>query len=184
MTFRLIQDIALLDADIDLHLARILLLIYNTTSKGKSSVKGITKLVKMDFLLRYPKALERSLQFIGVTDYLVDIKEYEKFNIESKMIRFKYGPWDPSYRTFLILLYSKGLIELENVENTINIMITENGKEVAEKIKHLSELEVYDARSIIIKRNFDHLSATEIKELVYKVIPEILDLKFGDEILI
>lgn len=182
MTFRLIKDISLLDTEFDLHLTRILILIYNTTSQGKNSIRGITKLVKMDFLLRYPKALERGLKFIGHTDYILEIKEYEKYNVESKMIRFKYGPWDPRYRTFLLLLQSRGLLDLEIINNATHIKVTESGKTLAERIRLLSEFRDYDIRSMIIKRNFEHLSASEIKEFMYRIIPELSELNLGDEI--
>ena len=57
----IVKAVAALDAAPGLHLARILLLL-NAFSKedDEGSIEGLTKLAKLDFLLRYPVMLDRA----------------------------------------------------------------------------------------------------------------------------
>ena len=75
-----------------------------TTPDTKAkAVKGITKLAKLDFLLRYPTCLERALHFVNTLRTPIRRKSQprERTSIESKMIRFRYGRGDPRYRRWL-----------------------------------------------------------------------------------
>ena len=57
-----IQDIATyLDQKDDLHLARLLILVDAFEEADKPAIEGITKLAKLDFLLRYPTYFERAV---------------------------------------------------------------------------------------------------------------------------
>src|SRR5690348_13090158 len=96
-----------LDNNYDLHLARILILISLISGERHKIIKGITKLVKLDFLLRYPTALEQALEYINSPTGNLLIKPHERNSVESKMIRFRYGPWDYRYYEYLAILESK-----------------------------------------------------------------------------
>src|SRR5438445_13586516 len=86
-----------------------LLLLINTFTTGTKSMEGRTKLAKLDFFLRYPAYLERALVILGPVDF--SVPEEERGNIEATMIRYRFGPWDPSYFSLLGVLIGKGLVE-------------------------------------------------------------------------
>lgn len=62
----------------ELHMARLLILLQAFAGKkGSKAINGLTKLVKLDFLLRYPLYLEYALKKQGVS-IEVNIQDYEK----------------------------------------------------------------------------------------------------------
>ena len=109
------------------------MLLLAANDKGSKSIEGITKLAKLDFLLRYPNCLERALVAANRNSELANVKEYERSTLESKMIRFKYGPWDSRYRRWLNLLASRGLATVELQKKTIVIELTDKGQKIAEQ---------------------------------------------------
>jgi len=62
----LFETLASLESNDNLHLGRLLVLLSAFAGNtGSGSVDGLTKLAKLDFLLRYPVNLERALQVRG-----------------------------------------------------------------------------------------------------------------------
>lgn len=176
-----LKQILGLDSFFELHLVRILILISIMAGKEhKQKINGITKLVKLDFLLRYPIALERALVRLGKDTEVIKIKEHERQSVESRMIRYKYGPWDKRYRLFLSMLESRGMLRLVQEKETINIEITEKGYELAQSLITFPEFEEYAYRSTIIRKNFWGLSATKLKDTMYEIIPELREMKLGE----
>src|SRR4051794_14211516 len=88
--------------------ARLLLLI-NAFTTATRSLEGRTKLAKLDFFLRYPAFFERALgiRSAGAT---VEVAASERHNVESRMVRYRYGPWDPAYFALLGSLIGRGLV--------------------------------------------------------------------------
>src|SRR3989304_7704696 len=76
-----------------------LLILINAFTTPTKSLEGRTKLAKLDFFLRYPGHLERALAILGPAK--ISIPEEEQENIETKMVRYRFGPWDPSYFSLL-----------------------------------------------------------------------------------
>ncbi len=172
-----------LDNVYNLHLVRLMVLLYVMSGpKNQTIVSGITKLVKLDFLLRYPIALERALRSVGITGDDLDEITYSPKTVESRMIRYKYGPWDRWYREYLAILESKGfLLVLQDVE-TIKIEITKEGVEFTEKLKTYKEFDDYFSRSTIIKKHFGTMAAMKLKNMMYEIIPELQQMKLGQVI--
>ena len=181
--FDLIERILILEDNIELHLTRILILL-NIFSKGDSKelIRGLTKLVKLDFLLRYPLNLEKALNYDRIRKVDIGMKEYEIYNVENKMIRFLYGPWDPKYRDYLNVLIAKKFIIINKIGNTYIINLTPRGIDISNELLNLHELEDYKNRSILLYNKFKHYNSTKIKNFIYKVFPEITTLELGDEI--
>ena len=99
-----------LEENDDMHMGRLLILLNAFAGRtGKGTIKGLTKLAKLDFLLRYPVYLERALSIKKAPTSKARVAEHERKSVESKMIRYKYGPWDFRYRRFINLLVSKEL---------------------------------------------------------------------------
>ena len=100
-----ITTIIKLDESYDFHLARLLILMNEMSKKEYGEIiQGITKLVKLDFLLRYPNVLEQALKRKGKSTNSIKVKPHEIDSVESKMIRYKFGPWDNRYWEFLRIL--------------------------------------------------------------------------------
>lgn len=177
--FRLLAE---LEEDSNLHTARLLVLIREFAGKNRSGkINGLTKLVKLDFLLRYPVYLERALQKKGASKDEMEILEYERKSIESTMIRFHYGPWDPRYHAFINLLVGRGLCEVGVSGRTILIGLTETGYETASKLSQTEEFAIYSNRARILKKHFD-MSGGNLKAFIYETFPEIVSLNLGDVI--
>ena len=182
MSFNLIRAVAGTENNDDIHLGRLLLLLSAANKRSSRSIKGITKLAKMDFLLRYPNCLERALEAENKNSKLAEIKSYERTTIESKMVRFKYGPWDARYRRWLSLLASLGLVNIDIKGRTVIIELTEKGQNVAEQFSTDAAYSDINIRSQLIINTFGTMSATRIKDFVYEVFPELETMKWGEDI--
>jgi len=184
MSFNLIRAIAGTENNDDFHLGRLLLLLLAANEIGSNSIDGITKLAKLDFLLRYPNCLERALEAEKKDVELANVKDYERSTLESKMIRFKYGPWDSRYRRWLNLLSSRHLATIENQKKTVVIGLTEEGRRIAEQFStDASYTDIY-LRSKLIIKSFGKMTSSGIKNFVYQVFPEIESMKWGEDILL
>ncbi|MCA0202567.1 MAG: hypothetical protein LCH56_17365, partial [Proteobacteria bacterium] len=96
--------------------------------KGDQKLEGLTKLAKLDFLLRYPAFLERALRVRGSDASEVRVEDFERNSIEARMVRFRYGPWDHRYRRFLNTLAGRGLVDVCTSGRTVIIGLTERGR--------------------------------------------------------
>ena len=161
------------------HMGRLLLLIDVFSGADQDgSVQGVTKLAKLDFLLRYPGNLERALTAKGVNRDLAAVKDYERQNVESAMVRFRYGPWDFRYRRFLNLLVSKGLIDLWVSGRTLHIRATARGSQIAASLAGTEDFQEIHRRGRLLKTHFD-IGGTALMKFIYAVFPELKTLRFG-----
>lgn len=179
----LLDTLARLEDDDDLHTGRLLVLLGAFAGrKGDGMVEGLTKLAKLDFLLRYPVYLSRALRARGVSADAVAITEHEHQSVESRMVRFKYGPWDHRYRRFVNILVAKGLARVEVRGRAIHIGLTPEGVKVASTLAKTGAFQDQAARSRLLKSHLD-LSATNLMHFVYDTFPEIGSLRLGEEII-
>lgn len=186
MALELVQALARTELDDNLHMARLLLLMEAHSSRdGKAkAVDGVTKLAKLDFLLRYPNCLERALKAKNKPIEPARIQEFEKTTIESKMVRFRYGPWDHRYRRWIALLSGKGLLHAWVEGRTVKIQLTDAGQQAATQMADDAELQDLAARAKLIDKTFGSLSGTALKDFVYATFPEISNMRWGDPITI
>jgi len=164
------------------HLSRLLILINATAGKTNKPIDGIMKLAKLDFLLRYPNCLIRVLLKLGKEKAAKEITEEEQNTIEARMIRFRFGPWDKRYRRWIGILVSKGLAITYLKGRTIKVQLTSDGSEMADRIGELGEFTELKKRSKMISTTVGKYSATKLKDFVYTVFPEIVDMKWGKDI--
>jgi len=189
MTFPIVEKSIETEKSDELHCVRLLLLLYPFSVSGKksTSVDGITKLANLDFLLRYPTYFQRLLDLSVNPErkrdkFDANIKDNERDTVESKMIRFRYGPWDSRYRRWLAILTSKDLVRVFMLGNTIYISLTEHGNKVADTLsKNPYFLDTY-FRCQIIYKAVGSKTGTWIKDHIYKTIPEIQKMTWGKEI--
>lgn len=171
-----------LEGDDSLHLGRLLVLIDAFAGNaGNQKIKGLTKLAKLDFLLRYPAFLERAIRARGSDGAKVNVEEFERNSIEARMVRFKYGPWDHRYRRFLNTLAARGLIEVYTEGRTVIIRPTERGREAADMLKAELEYAGIRQRATLLKRHLN-LTATTLMEFIYEHFPEVASLRIGETI--
>lgn len=186
MALELVQALARTELDDNLHMSRLLLLLAAGTSRdGKvKPVDGVTKLAKLDFLLRYPNCLERALQANNKPTAPARVQEFERTTIESKMVRFRYGPWDHRYRRWIALLVSKGLLHAWVEGRTVKIQLTERGQQSAGLLSNDQVLHDLADRAKLVVRSFGSMSGTALKDFVYATFPEITNMRWGDPITI
>lgn len=173
----LIRAISDLDQDPDLHAARLLVLLASFAEGDKGgSIEGLTKLAKLDFLLRYPNMLERALAAKKKSTSEVKLEDHERYSVESQMVRYRFGPWDHRYREFLNVLVGKGLATIRIEGRTIVVSITEAGRTCAERISADGVFEPYARRARVLKRHLD-MTATNLMRFIYETFPEILSYR-------
>lgn len=188
MSLRVIQAAAETENNDSFHVGRLLVLLRSADERRSKSatktkaVEGIMKLAKLDFLLRYPTCLERTLIALDKDPANAQVQPRERTSIETTMIRFRYGPWDARYRRWLGLLTARGLVTLELEGNTIHIGLTELGRKTADRIRAHSLFQDLRLRSDTIIKSVGAMSGTKLKTLIYNTIPEILDMRWGEEI--
>lgn len=186
MSLRLLKAMADTENGDDLHLCRLLVLLRSADAKKKTpetkakAVEGITKLAKLDYLLRYPTSLERALTKLNKNTTELRLLDRERTSIETRMIRFRYGPWDARYRRWLGLLNARELLTLGVRGNTVEIGLTDKGRLLSDRLREDPLNADLASRSDIILNAVGAMSATNLKDFVYAAIPEIIDMKWGD----
>lgn len=156
--------------------ARLLLLI---SAFGAMGIEGRTKLAKLDFFVRYPKYLARALA-IRAPERGITVEGLQDAGpIEARMIRYRYGPWDPSYFTLLGRLIGRGLIDVLPGNRALRYVVSDRGRAVA------SELETYESwtatatRCDLVKKHLN-LMGSNLKNFVYEHFPEVTSAKWGE----
>jgi hypothetical protein len=178
----LVQTVADLDQSPELHAARILLLLDAfAQNDGQGAIEGLTKLAKLDFLLRYPVMLERALATKGRSTREVGLADHERQSVESEMVRYRFGPWDHRYREILNILAAKGLAATSLEGRKVVISPTALGRDRAKALAADALFEQYARRAKLLKRHFD-ITATHLMEFIYETFPEILSLKSNEPI--
>ena len=86
------------------------------------------------------------------------------------------------FRRWLGLLMARGLVKLGVQGNTVLIGLTEKGRELSATFRADPLYADIAGRSDLITKTFGPLSATALKDFVYAAIPEITDMKWGEEI--
>lgn len=163
--------------------ARILLLISGFTTSS-SSLEGRTKLAKLDFLLRYPKYMVRILEIrMRQRDYSVPVsalmvRPEEVINIENQMVRYKFGPWDPSYFAILGRLVGKGLVIPVSAKRGVGYRVTSEGSKIAERLGATAEWSEDVKRIKLLKKHLN-LTGNSLKNMIYEHIPEVSLAKWG-----
>lgn len=184
MALELSIALAATERNDDYHLSRLLILIAaNSGSRDKvKPIEGLTKLAKLDFLLRYPNCLERALKATDREPSEAKVQEFERTTIESKMIRFRYGPWDHRYRRWLSLLVARGLATVAVAGKTVQIWLTPEGRYVSEMLSSNDAYKTLAERALLVTKRFGSKSGSGLKDFVYETFPELTSMKWGDEI--
>ena len=184
MALELVQALARTELDDNLHLARLLMLMDAHSGSSNKPVDGVMKLAKLDFLLRYPNCLERALTAKSKPVGSAKIQDFERTTIESKMVRFRYGPWDHRYRRWIAMLVGKGLVHAGVEGRTVKLWLTDAGRQAAAVLADDAELQDLAARAKLVAKYFAGMTGTGLKNFVYATFPEITNMRWGDPITI
>jgi len=178
----IVEAIANLDGAPELHTVRLLLLLNAFSgTDGNGEIEGLTKLAKLDFLLRYPVMLDRALKAKGRSVKEVQLEDHERQSVESEMVRYRFGPWDHRYKKILNILIAKGLVSVTLAGRKVIIAITTNGRSLANQFTENPLFESYARRSTLLKRHFD-LTATNLMRFIYDTFPEVISLNSNEAI--
>ncbi len=169
------------DEIIEFHAARLLLLISMCGIKSKDSeghsIEGLTKLAKLDFFIRYPSFFNR------IADYLKKDAQIESEEVESKMIRFHYGPWDKRYYHVLPYLEARGIIKIEKNNKQYTFSLTKLGEGLAKQLKKNKKYEDVIGKIQVVGKTFRNTSGSRLKDLIYEVFKSEVANKNLDEII-
>ena len=157
--------------------ARLLLLIA-AFSVGEGVLEGRTKLAKLDFLLRYPRFLRKALRARGGAKRAAELIDAPE-TIEGRMVKYRYGPWDPSYYALLGRLLGKRLIVSVPFARGVGYRVTESGQAIAEKLEQIPEWEQLAERARLLKSKFD-IQGSALTRFLYEQFPEIRSAPWGD----
>ena len=155
-----------------------LLLLIEVFSRGSRVLEGRTKLAKLDFLLRYPTYFARAL---AIRRPKLVHMETAQPDLESRMVRYRYGPWDPAYFALLGRLIGKGLVRPAPFARGIGYRATDKGREIAAGIQdEAAWLETYE-RIRLLRQHFD-LTGANLKKFIYDNFPEVTRATWGQSI--
>jgi hypothetical protein len=168
--------------------ARILMLI-DTFSRGSGrsrragSLEGRTKLAKLDFFVRYPDRLAVALRDAGASEEEVLSVVADQAPIEQKMIRYRYGPWDPSYFAILGALVGQQLIEVVPLggRKGNGYRTTEAGHELATQFYDDESWHEITRRMELLRKHLNK-SGDNLKKLVYDTFPDIAGSHWGQKV--
>jgi hypothetical protein len=162
--------------------ARLLLLIHAFSGNG-GTLDGRTKLAKLDFLLRYPPLFARALaQRSNLTvraRAAIAAAQGEGHTIESRMMRYKYGPFDPAHYGLLGRLIGKRLIVMLPGQNGLVFRSSERGAALAEALA-ATEVWAGTAERCRLLESYFNLSASALARFIDTHFPEVAGTKIGD----
>lgn len=178
----IVRALTELEGTPDLHVARLLVLLGEFSGPdGTDRIEGLTKLAKLDFLLRYPTMLERALVARGRSAAAVQLQEHERVSVESRMVRYRFGPWDHRYRMLLNTLVAKGLASVSVEGRTVAIGLTPTGMQIARSLAQSEPFADVTRRAKALHTHFD-ISATNLMRFIYETFPELLSMRKNEAI--
>jgi len=160
--------------------ARLLLLI-EAFSRKTHTLEGRTKLAKLDFFLRYPLYLQRALTIRNVPEVEQMDMLATQDNIETRMVRYRYGPWDPAYYAILGRLIGKGLVESVPIGNGIGYKATEKGIKISHDLSQEPVWQDTIRRLDLLKKHIN-LSGNTLKKFIYRYFPEVTSATWGQSL--
>lgn len=165
--------------------ARLLLLIdaFSRSSKGPRTLEGRVKLAKLDFLLRYPRHLAAVLAERGNGTPAARAELLDQDSpLKSRMMRYRYGPWDPSHFAILGALVGRGLIEVVPAATSpaLGYRTTASGAALVADLLADGAFEELQERIVLLRRHLD-LAGENLKKILYD-LPEVADATWHQEL--
>ncbi|BCJ37941.1 hypothetical protein Athai_54440 [Actinocatenispora thailandica] len=172
---------ALLREDLAYHQARVLLLITAVSAlRGhQGKLDGLTKLAKLDFLLRYPALAHLVLDDLDPNDRRLNLTRRdlaEPTSVEAPMIRYKFGPWDDRYYPMIGALVGRGLVRYaRGRRGSVALVSTPAGKRLTAEMSSSNEWRIMASRSRAIADASAGLTGSNLKDLIYQRLAGLMD---------
>lgn len=167
--------------DLAYHQARVLLLVSAVSGAQGHARKldGLTKLAKLDFLLRYPALAPVVLDKLAPSDPRLNLTRdelAEPTNVEAPMIRYKYGPWDDRYYAVIGALVGRGLLKYaRGRKGSVALATTPAGKRLASEMSRASDWRAISERSQAIAEASSNMTGSALKDLIYERLASLMD---------
>lgn len=145
------------------HLARVLVLI-DAFSGPKAALRGLDKLARLDFLLRYPAILQAALNLRGkpMPNELRPAR-YERLSSQSLNAAWQFGPWDHRYLPLIGWLVGTTQATASSTINGLELRSTVRGRELVEVMD--GPWSVTKGRAGLLRRHLN-LSADNLRAAV------------------
>jgi hypothetical protein len=121
------------------------------------------------------------LRFRRAPDEVLASISEELNPLQDRMIRYRYGPWDPSYYAVLGSLIGRGLVTAIPASNGIGYRTTDLGRTVAATLASDDAWADIQGRTKILKRHLDY-SGTSLKNWLYEAVPEMTQAGWHEEL--
>ena len=167
--------------DLAYHQARVLLLVNAVAASPGHARKldGLTKLAKLDFLVRYPALASTVLDELGDRDPGMHLGEGDvaaPTEVEDPMTRYKYGPWDDRYYPVIGALVSRGLLRYaKGRRGSVALAATPDGRRVAGALVEDPSWAVVADRCTAVADASSGLTGNALKELIYRRLADLMD---------
>jgi hypothetical protein len=102
--------------------------------------------------------------------------------VESRMVRYRYGPWDHVYYIALAYLIGKGLVQVELSGGTETFRLTERGRAIATELAADPAYVDLAQRARSVYRLFNRYTGSRLKDFIYRHFPEVVGRKLGQTI--
>jgi hypothetical protein len=167
--------------DLAYHQARVLLLVRAVAEEPGHSRKldGLTKLAKLDFLVRYPALAGIVLDDLAAGDVRMHLSSDEisaPTEVDDPMIRYRFGPWDDRYYPVIGALVSRGLLRyLKGRNGSVALSATAAGKKFADSLADEPLWSDVADRCKAVAQASVGLSGNALKERIYDRLAHLMD---------
>ena len=159
----------------ELHAARLVLLFRHCGVKGQR-IDSLTKMAKLDFFVRYP-------DFFAVAAAAEGKASAPEATEESRMVRYRYGPWDNRYYHLLSYLEALGILHVSRKGNSFQLALSEKGVRVAEQLTEVPSFEKLVDHMKQVKKVLGGKTGTGLKNFVYELFEkEVGERSLGEVI--
>lgn len=167
--------------DLAYHQARVLLLVRAVAAEPGHARKldGLTKLAKLDFLVRYPALAAVILDRLSEGDprmHLDDDEIAAPTEVDDPMIRYRYGPWDDRYYPVVGALVSRGLLKYaKGRRGSVALTATAAGKELADELVDEPLWQETADRCSAVAEASAGMTGNALKERIYDRLADLMD---------
>jgi hypothetical protein len=168
-------------ADWAYHQARVLLLVTAVADHPEHQRKldGLTKLAKLDFLVRYPALAPTVLDSLDTDDERLHLSPTERdraTDVEAPMTRYKYGPWDDRYYPVIGALVARGLLRYtRGRRGSVALAPTAQGRQLANEMSADPLWNPIWDRCAAVADGSGGLTGNALKNLVYDRLSDLMD---------
>ncbi|WP_182263130.1 hypothetical protein [Rhodococcus sp. UFZ-B548] len=174
-------ELALQREDLAYHQARVLMLVtaVSATAGHAGKLEGLTKLAKLDFLLRYPVLALRVLDSLETGDPRLHVSAHDladPTDVEAPMIRYKFGPWDDRYYAVIGALIGRGLLRyMKPRKGSIAIAPTPAGRRMTSDMATTTEWTAINDRCYAIAEASANMTGNALKDRIYERLTTLMD---------